>query len=178
LEILIFHSRSTHHFPHVGPTCFVLLECLIRDIFFALLLALSVSFSNHKPSLLSETARVARNLLVAPCKVVEEARRLLSLQSHSQARHLDLLFAQAVFKGQHRAWTRTTPPVNLVCRAPAPKEVVRQTRTISACLFSQKHEAVINQHPADRLVRSLATIRFGTAPCLSPTTGKPAQGSI
>lgn len=157
--------------------CFVLLECLIRDIFFALLLALSVSFSNHKLPLLSETARVARNLLVAPCKAVKELAACSLCRAIPQARHLDLLFAQAVFKGQHRAWTRTTRPVSLVCRAPAPKEVVCRTRTISACLFPQKHEAVINQHPADRLVRSLATIRFGTAPCLSPTTGKPAQGS-
>jgi hypothetical protein len=91
----------------------VLLECLIRDIFFALLLALSVSFSNHKLPLLSETARVARNLLVAPCKAVKELAACSLCRAIPQARHLDLLFAQAVFKGQHRAWTRTTRPSKL-----------------------------------------------------------------
>jgi hypothetical protein len=84
-------------FSYAGPTRtavvssrdlglpFVLLESLLRGIFFALLLDLSVTFSNHKLPLLSETGPVARNLLVAPCKAVEEAPHLLSLQSHPKS---------------------------------------------------------------------------------------------
>lgn len=65
-----------------------------------------------------ETGPGSTQLLVAPCKAVEEAPRLLSLHFYRaipQARHLDLLFAQAVYKEQHRVWTHTTRPLNLVC---------------------------------------------------------------